>query len=104
VRRYASKLKEGDVFLGYFIAYPLGRFWVEMFRPDAWRMGNLATAQWISLIFIVAATALLIYRHRPGATPAMASVTEPQLTEPAPEIAAEKPEQPSSDSQPTGAQ
>ena len=29
--------------------YPLGRFWVEMFRPDAWRMGTLATAQWIAI-------------------------------------------------------
>ncbi len=42
-------LRDGDVFWLYLIWYPLGRFWVEMFRPDAWRMGALATAQWFAI-------------------------------------------------------
>ena len=62
-RYFGNRLRLGDGALLYFIAYPLGRFWVELFRPDAWVMGNLATAQWIAIGSIVAATALLIVRH-----------------------------------------
>ena len=47
----------------YFIAYPLGRLWVEAFRPDAWVMGTLATAQWIAIGSIIICTVLLIIRH-----------------------------------------
>ncbi len=63
-RQFGHKLREGDGAILYFIAYPLGRFWVELFRPDAWVMGNLATAQWIAIISIVVSVALLIVRHR----------------------------------------
>ena len=63
-RRLGTRLKAGDIFLGYMIAYPMGRFWVEMFRPDAWVMGQLATAQWISIVSVVFAVAVLILRHR----------------------------------------
>ncbi len=48
-RHFKHWLRDGDVFWLYLIWYPLGRFWVEMFRPDAWRMGALATAQWFAL-------------------------------------------------------
>ncbi|MCB0117029.1 MAG: prolipoprotein diacylglyceryl transferase, partial [Caldilineaceae bacterium] len=63
IRYYGHKLRTGDAALLYFIAYPVGRFWVEMFRPDAWTMGALATAQWIAIIAVVLAVALLIWRH-----------------------------------------
>lgn len=63
IRRHGHKLRQGDGALLYLIAYPLGRFWVEMFRPDAWVMGSLPTAQWIALISIVGSVALLIARH-----------------------------------------
>ena len=50
----------------YLIWYPLGRFWVEMFRPDAWRMGTLATAQWIAIgAFVVGLVALIVNHVRP---------------------------------------
>nr|HMN30337.1 prolipoprotein diacylglyceryl transferase [Caldilineaceae bacterium] len=62
--RFSYRLRRGDGVLLYLIAYPLGRFWVEMFRPDAWRMGALATAQWIALGCILLSVALLIWRHR----------------------------------------
>lgn len=62
-RYFGHRLRLGDGALLYFIAYPLGRFWVELFRPDAWVMGNLATAQWIAIGSVVIATALLIIRH-----------------------------------------
>ena len=63
-RRLKNWLRDGDVFLMYLIWYPVGRFWVEMFRPDAWRIGSLATAQWIALGCIVVAVVGLIINHR----------------------------------------
>ncbi len=62
-RRYGERFRRGDGILLYFIAYPLGRFWVEMFRPDAWVMGTLPTAQWIALGSIAVSIIMLIVRH-----------------------------------------
>ena len=62
-RRYGERFRKGDAILLYFIAYPLGRFWVEMFRPDAWVMGTMATAQWIALGSVAASVIILIVRH-----------------------------------------
>ena len=62
-RQFGHKLRQGDGALLYFIAYPLGRFWVEYFRPDAWVIGDLATAQWIAVISVVACVAIFIVRH-----------------------------------------
>ncbi len=65
-RRLRGWLRDGDIFFMYMIWYPLGRFWVEMFRPDAWRIGSLATAQWVALAFIaLGIIALVINHHRP---------------------------------------
>jgi phosphatidylglycerol:prolipoprotein diacylglycerol transferase len=61
--RYGERFRKGDAVLLYFIAYPLGRFWVEMFRPDAWVMGNLATAQWIAILCVVVSILILVVRH-----------------------------------------
>jgi phosphatidylglycerol:prolipoprotein diacylglycerol transferase len=66
VYHFGSRLRRGDATLLYFIAYPLGRFWVEFLRPDAWTLGSLATAQWIALISVVSATSLLLWRRRRG--------------------------------------
>lgn len=63
IRYYGHKLRKGDGALLYFIAYPVGRFWVEMFRPDAWTMGALATAQWIAIFSVVISVTLLLWRH-----------------------------------------
>lgn len=65
-RRFQNRLRDGDIFLMYLIWYPLGRFWVEMLRPDAWVSGvaGLTTAQVISLIAIVGAAIVLVLRHR----------------------------------------
>ncbi|MFZ2486860.1 MAG: prolipoprotein diacylglyceryl transferase [Anaerolineae bacterium] len=65
-RKWASKLRDGDLFLLYLIWYPLGRLIVEMFRPDAWVSGlpGLATAQLISLGLMVIGMVGLILRHR----------------------------------------
>jgi len=63
-RKLAGKLKEGDLFLAYLVWYPVGRLWVEALRPDAWKIGNIPTAQIISVVLIVAAVALFVLRHR----------------------------------------
>ena len=68
-RKLAGKLKEGDLFLAYLVWYPLGRLWVEALRPDAWRIGNIPTAQIVSVVLIVIAAVLLLVRHLKRSTP-----------------------------------
>ena len=62
--RYGHRLRSGDGVLLYLIAYPLGRFWVELFRPDAWVLGTMATAQWIAIGALLFSIVALIWRHR----------------------------------------
>ena len=59
-------LRDGDIFFLYLIWYPLGRFWVEMFRPDAWRLGTLATAQWFALAGMAIGVSGLVLNHLRG--------------------------------------
>jgi len=61
--RLPHKLRDGDIFLLYIILYPLGRFFVEFFRPDAWTMGGLATAQWIAIACVAGGLIILVLRH-----------------------------------------
>ncbi|RMF34132.1 MAG: prolipoprotein diacylglyceryl transferase [Chloroflexi bacterium] len=66
-RRYAHRLKDGDVILLYAIWYPLGRSVIEyFFRPDAWLMPGLGlpVAMVISLAIAVIAAIALVVRHR----------------------------------------
>ena len=62
--RFGYRMRLGDATLAYLIAYPLGRLWVEAFRPDAWLMGRFATAQWIAVGSIAFAVVMLFIRHR----------------------------------------
>jgi phosphatidylglycerol:prolipoprotein diacylglycerol transferase len=63
-KKWADRLRDGDIFVGYIVGYALGRFWIEFFRPDAWMIGPLAAAQWFGLALALAGVALLILRHR----------------------------------------
>jgi phosphatidylglycerol:prolipoprotein diacylglycerol transferase len=74
-RKLARRLRAGDIFIGYVVGYPLGRFWVEFFRPDAWTIGPLATAQWVALVMIACGVAFFIFRRR-SAPPAEAEAPE----------------------------
>lgn len=65
-RRWARRLRDGDIFCWYLIWYPVGRFAVELLRPDAWRIGSLAMAQWVSLASVIIALAALALNHWPG--------------------------------------
>jgi len=82
-RRFKGWLRDGDIFLMYLIWYPVGRIWVEMFRPDAWVMGRLATAQWVSIIGILIGVAGLIINHRrPRPVPAAVTAERVPPAEP----------------------
>jgi phosphatidylglycerol:prolipoprotein diacylglycerol transferase len=63
-RRFGERLLTGDLFLLYCVLYPLGRFFIEFQRPDAWMMGPLAAAQVISILIMAAAILIMVYRHR----------------------------------------
>jgi phosphatidylglycerol:prolipoprotein diacylglycerol transferase len=76
-RKLVNWLRDGDVFCFYLIWYPVGRFWVEMFRPDAWRMGTLATAQWFAIaLFAIGVIGLIINHARPRRPEAQAEAKD----------------------------
>jgi len=58
-----DRLLEGDILLGYIIGYPLGRFFIEYFRPDAWMVGPIAAAQLVAIFCMVGGVAALVVRH-----------------------------------------
>lgn len=68
-RRFGDRLRPGDLLLSFGILYPVGRFLVEFQRPDAWKIGGIATAQIIAAVVAVACAAILVYRHWPGREP-----------------------------------
>ncbi|MFQ6101744.1 MAG: prolipoprotein diacylglyceryl transferase [Anaerolineae bacterium] len=82
-----DRLLEGDILLGYIIGYPLGRFFVEYFRPDAWMIGPIAAAQLFAIIFVVGGVALLVVRHvrARAAMPAAEAVDVGEVPESEPE-------------------
>jgi phosphatidylglycerol:prolipoprotein diacylglycerol transferase len=63
-RRFKDRLRKGGIFLLYLIWYPLGRFFIEFLRPDAWMLGPLAAAQVFALIAAALAILGMIYMHR----------------------------------------
>jgi phosphatidylglycerol:prolipoprotein diacylglycerol transferase len=74
--RLPHKLRDGDMLIGYLVLYPFGRFFVEMFRPDAWTIGGLATAQWIAIGSVTVGLIVLALRHLFWQREDEASVTE----------------------------
>ncbi|MBD2386158.1 prolipoprotein diacylglyceryl transferase [Cylindrospermum sp. FACHB-282] len=62
------RLKLGTLFLVYWVAYSLGRFWIEGFRTDSLMLGPLRMAQVVSLMGIslgLAGLAWLYLLRRP---------------------------------------
>lgn len=58
----------GEVFLSYVMTYSVGRFFIEGMRTDSLYIHgtNIRMAQFISILIIVGAAALLIYRRKTG--------------------------------------
>jgi phosphatidylglycerol---prolipoprotein diacylglyceryl transferase len=65
-RRYADRLKPGDLFLVYLVVYPVGRFLLEFLRLDAAEIAGLNANQAFMLIVAIGASAALYLRHRPS--------------------------------------
>jgi len=86
--KWKDRLLEGDMLLGYIIGYPLGRFFIEYLRPDAWMLGPLAAAQLFAIICMVGGAAVLIVRH------AMAGAVRPPVEAPAELVAESEDEAP----------
>ena len=65
-RRFANKLRPGDLFLCYLIWYPLGRFFIEFIRTDSWFFAGTPfnVVHLISAVVIVGSVIALILRHR----------------------------------------
>ncbi len=63
-RHFADRLKTGDVFLGYMVIYPVGRFLLDFLRLDASRVVGINANQTLAAIVAVVAAGLLIWRHR----------------------------------------
>jgi phosphatidylglycerol:prolipoprotein diacylglycerol transferase len=67
-RRFAERLKKGDLFLIYLIVYPVGRFLLDFLRLDASRVGGININQTVMAIVAVLATSALLWRHRRNAS------------------------------------
>lgn len=65
-RRFAHRLKRGDIITLYFILSPIGRIVTEMFRLDSFGVFSLNLAQALSALLSLAALAILVFRHRPA--------------------------------------
>jgi phosphatidylglycerol---prolipoprotein diacylglyceryl transferase len=65
---YRGRLKDGDVFNVYCIVYPVIRFGLDFLRLDASRVLSVNINQTMMALVAVGAIAVLIWRHRPGAS------------------------------------
>jgi phosphatidylglycerol:prolipoprotein diacylglycerol transferase len=61
--RRRKKIKTGEIFLSYIIAYSFGRFFVEAFRTDSLMVGPLRMAQVISIALIITAGFFIYWRR-----------------------------------------
>ena len=81
-RKFASKLRNGDLFLLYLIFYPLGRFYLEFLRLDASQVGGLNANQTLMGVIAVTSIGVLIWRHR---KPIIDAPVENEIEETGPE-------------------
>jgi len=69
-RRFAGRLRPGDIALMYGLWYPTERFFLEFLRIEPWTAAGVAMAQWISGACILGCSIALIWRHRRQRLPA----------------------------------
>ncbi|MCK0472989.1 prolipoprotein diacylglyceryl transferase [Halalkalibacter sp. APA_J-10(15)] len=67
LRRFS--VRQGEIFLSYLIWYSVGRFFIEEIRLDFLLVGGLKTAQVVSVLLVIGAVILMIYRRRQPDTP-----------------------------------
>ena len=63
-RRFPDRLKAGDLFLGYPVIYPIGRFLLDFLRPDASRVAGLNANQALAAGVADVAAGVLIWCQR----------------------------------------
>ena len=63
-RRFADRLKSGDIFLVYLVTYPVGRFFLDFLRLDASMVGGLNINQTIMAVVALCSAGALYLRHR----------------------------------------
>ncbi|MGM8212577.1 prolipoprotein diacylglyceryl transferase [Virgibacillus sp. W0430] len=55
----------GELFLSYLMLYSVGRYFIEGMRTDSlYLIGSIRTAQFISILLIISAIILIIYRRK----------------------------------------
>lgn len=64
--RFRDRLRPGDLLLVFFIWYAAVRFALETLRTDNWLFFGIPTAMVVSATVILAAGAILVWRHRGG--------------------------------------
>lgn len=68
-RRYADRLKSGDIFLIYLIVYPVGRFLLDFLRLDASLVAGININQSMMGVVALCSGAALFLRHRKVSLP-----------------------------------
>lgn len=63
-RRFADRLKNGDIFLVYLIVYPIGRFLLDFLRLDAAMVGGINANQTTMAVVALLSAFALFWRHR----------------------------------------
>jgi phosphatidylglycerol:prolipoprotein diacylglycerol transferase len=63
-RRFADRLKPGDIFIIYLISYPIGRFFLDFLRLDASMISGINANQTVAAVIAVCASVTLYWRHR----------------------------------------
>lgn len=63
-RRYADRLKPGDLLLVYAIVYPTGRFLLDFLRLDASLVGGININQFVMAVVAIGSAVGLYWRHR----------------------------------------
>lgn len=64
-RRFADRLKSGDVLLAYLITYPVGRFFLDFLRLDAAEISGINANQTFMAVVALVSAAALVLRHLP---------------------------------------
>lgn len=84
-KRFASRLKDGDIFLTYLVIYPMGRFFLEFLRLDPSPVAGININQTIMGVIAICAVATLVIRRFLGArtpTPVAAGEAADETTHP----------------------
>jgi phosphatidylglycerol:prolipoprotein diacylglycerol transferase len=62
-RKFKDKLYRGDIFLGYLVLYPVGRFLLEFIRLDPSNVGGMNVNQTIMAVIAISAIILLLLKR-----------------------------------------